>query len=65
MMQLNYFIYLTIWTDRPEQIVQTLIKVLLKEQFDQGLHYLSFHQYVYDTSLGSQMNLWDFQVSEY
>ena len=35
---------LNIRTNRPKQIVLTMVKVLLKEQFDQGLHCLPFYQ---------------------
>ena len=34
---------LSIRTDRSEQTVQTMIRLLLKEQSDQGLHCLPFH----------------------
>ena len=34
---------LNVGTDRAEQTVQTQIRLLLKEQSDQGLHYLPFH----------------------
>ena len=34
---------LNIWTDRSGQTVQTQIRLLLKEQSDQGLHCLLFH----------------------
>ena len=37
---------LNIQTDKPEQIVQTQIRLLLKEQSDQGLHYLLFYRYL-------------------
>ena len=35
-------------TDRSGQTVQTLIRLLLEEQSDQGLHCLLFHLYVFD-----------------
>ena len=37
---------LNIKRDRPEQIVQTQIRLLLKEQSDHGLHYLLFYRYL-------------------
>ena len=38
---------LNIQTDMPEQIMQTQIRLLLlKEQSDQGLHYLLFYRYL-------------------
>ena len=38
-------------TDRCEQTVQTLIRLLLEEQSDQGLHCLPFHLHLLDTLL--------------
>ena len=35
-------------TDRPLQTVQTLIRLLLEEQSDQGLHCLPFHLHLLD-----------------
>ena len=35
-------------TDWSGQTVQTLIRLLLEEQFDQGLHCLLFHLYLSD-----------------
>ena len=37
------------------------IKLLLKEQFDWGLHCLPFHHKILDTSSGSQMDLFKFE----
>ena len=34
---------LSIWTDRSEQALQNQIRLLQKEQSDQGLHCLPFH----------------------
>ena len=48
---------LNIQTSRSEQTVQTQIKLLLHEQFDQGLHCLPFYQYFLDTSKSSQTDL--------
>ena len=39
---------LCIGTDRSQQTVQTKIRLLLKKQFDQGLHCLPFHQHLLD-----------------
>ena len=45
----NLYLYtvmvLSFWTDRPLQTVQTQIRLLLEEQSDHGLHYLSFCLY--------------------
>ena len=38
-------------TDMPGQIVQTQIRLLLEEQYDQGLHYLSFRVHRLDSLL--------------
>ena len=38
-----YSVFPNIPTDGPEQIVPTQIRLLLKEQSDQGLHYLPSH----------------------
>ena len=46
---------LNILTERHEQTVQTQIKLLLQEQFDQGLHCLPFNQQFLDTLPDSQM----------
>ena len=40
-LQIEY--HLNIGTGKSGQIVETLIRLLLKEQSDQGLHYLPFH----------------------
>ena len=39
---------LRIGTDRFKQILQSQIRLLLKEQSDQGLHYLLFHLHLLD-----------------
>ena len=44
---------LNIGTDRSEQTVQTQIRLLLKEQSDQGIHCLPFHLHVFDILLHS------------
>ena len=41
----NTIFSLIIQMDMSGQTVKTKIKLPLKEQFDQGLHYLSFSQY--------------------
>ena len=38
---------LSFWTDRSGQTVQTNIRRLLEEQFDQGLHCLLFHLHLF------------------
>ena len=40
--------YLNIGTDRSEQTVHIQIRLLLKEQFNQGLHCLPFHPQLFD-----------------
>ena len=42
---------LCLGTDRPEHAVQTQIRLLLKEQSDQGLHCLPFHPHLMHTYL--------------
>ena len=42
---------LFIGTDRSEQTVETQIRLLLKEQSDQGLHYLPCHVHLCDLIL--------------
>ena len=39
---------LCIGTDRSQQTVQTMIRLLLKKQSDQGLRCLPFHQHLFD-----------------
>ena len=46
---------LSIQTDRSEQTVQTLIRLLLKEQSDQGLHCLPFHPHALETLLACKI----------
>ena len=44
-------------TDRSGQTVQTQIRLLLEEQFDQGLHCLSFRLHLLDTLLCGRATL--------
>ena len=44
-------IILNIGTNRCEKTVQTQIRLLLKEQSDQGLHCLPFHRHLLDVLL--------------
>ena len=46
--------------DRSEQTVQTLIRLLLEEQSDQGLHSLLFHLLVFDKILLGLASLFEF-----
>ena len=48
---LKYCDFLSIWADKFEQIVQTLIRLLQKEQSDQGLHCLPFSFHLSDALL--------------
>ena len=43
--------FLSFWTDRSGQTVQTQIRLLLEEQSDQGLHCLPFRLYRLDSLL--------------
>ena len=43
--------FLSIWTARSVQTVQTHIRLLLKEQSDQCLHCLPFHLHLFDSLL--------------
>ena len=45
---------LSFWTDRPGQTVQTQIRLLQKEQSDQGLHCLPFRLYRLDSLVYSK-----------
>ena len=47
-------------TDRSGQTVQTQIRLLLKEQSDQGLHYLLFHLLVFDKIPSGLASLFEF-----
>ena len=47
-------------TNRPWQTVQTLIRLLLEEQSDQGLHCLLFHLCPFDKVLYSLASLFEF-----
>ena len=51
---------LSFWADRSEQAVQTLIRLLLMEQSDQGLHCLLFHLHLLETFLCCKANLLEF-----
>ena len=55
-----FYIYHNIQTDRPEQPEKTLIKLLLKEQFDQGLLCLPYGQNGFDISGSSQTDMFKF-----
>ena len=48
---------LCVGTNRSEQTVKTQIRLLLKEQSDQGLHCLPFHLYLLDEFLFLSHNL--------
>ena len=47
-------------TDRSGQTVQTQIRLLLKEQSDQGLHCLLFHLHVFDKIPSGLASLFEF-----
>ena len=49
-------------TDRFEQIVQTQIRLLLKEQYDQDLHYLPFHMNFFDALLNCKIKMFHFRT---
>ena len=53
---------LSIGTDKSKQTVQTLIRLLPKEQSDQGLHCLPFQLHLLDTSLHWKIKLFDFKT---
>ena len=44
-------LFLSFWTDRSGQTVQTQIRLLLEEQSDQGLHCLQFPLHLLDALL--------------
>ena len=48
---------LCIGTDRSQQTVQTLIRLLLKKQSDQGLRCLPVHQHLLDALMQCYLNL--------
>ena len=54
---------LSFWTDRPWQTVQTQIRLLLKEQSDQGLHCLSSCLHLLDKFLSGKTFLFKFSVT--
>ena len=61
--------FLSIGTDRTKQTVQTQIKLLLEEQYDQGQHCFPFHLYLSDVLLHNLFMLGQlrqlFQVSQF
>ena len=48
------------WTNISGQTVQTLIRLLLEEQSDQGLHCLLFHLHVFDKIPSGLASLFEF-----
>ena len=46
--------------DRSGQTVQTQIRLLLEEQFDQGLHWLLFHLHLLDKMFYGLASLFEF-----
>ena len=54
---------LSFQTDRPGQTRQTQIRLLLQEQFDQGLHYLQFRLHLLDALLYGKASLFNFRVT--
>ena len=55
--------FLSFWTDRSGQTVQTQIRLLLEEQSDQGLHCLPFSLHLLDALLQGKVTA-NFRVSE-
>ena len=55
--------FLNFRTDRSGQTVQTQIRLLLKEQSDQGLHCLLFHLHVFDKLPSGLVSLFEFKVN--
>ena len=51
---------LCIGTDRPQQTVQTKIRLLLKKQSDQGLRCLPLHQLLLDALMQCYIKLYQF-----
>ena len=51
---------LCIGTVRSQQTVQTMIRLLLKKQSDQGLHCLPFHQHLLDALMQCYIKLFYF-----
>ena len=51
---------LCIGTDRSQQTVQTMIRLLLKKQSDQGLRCLPFHQHLLDALMQCYIKLFYF-----
>ena len=49
--------------DRSGQTVQTQIRLLLKEQSDQGLHCLLFHLHVFDKIPSGLASLFEFYMN--
>ena len=56
----NTVMILNFRTDRSGQTVQTLIRLLLQEQSNQGLHYLLFHLRVFDKIISGLAFLFEF-----
>ena len=54
--------FLSFWTYRWGQTVQTQIRLLLEEQSDQGLHCLLFHLHLFDETAYGLVSLFEFQV---
>ena len=54
--------FLSIQIDRSEKTVKTLIRLLLQEQSDQGLHCLQFHLHSLDTLLHCETNILHFGI---
>ena len=54
---------LNFWTDRSGQTVQTQVRLLLKEQSDQGLHILLFHLHVFDKIPSGLASLFESKVN--
>ena len=52
---------LSFWADRPWQTVQIQIRLLLKEQSDQGLHYLPFNLHLLDKFQFGKTSLFEFK----
>ena len=50
-------------TDRSGQTVQTQIRLLLEEQFDQGLQCLLFHLHDFDKIPSGLVSLFEFKVN--
>ena len=53
---------ISFWRDRPLQTVQTVIRLLIEEQSDQGLHCLLFHSHLFDEIAQGLALLFEFLV---